>query len=97
MQATLAAIASICAFIEWFINPAMEWLLGGIIIGAVIPFTLIVIFPTNKRLLDPSLDKDSGEAKGLMDRWEKLHAVRSILSFISLLIFLYAVIFKEIC
>ncbi len=65
-------------------SPA-PWLAGGLLLGAVIPFTLIVILPTNKRLLDPSLDKDSQLAEQLLQRWATLHAVRSALS---LLVFL---------
>jgi hypothetical protein len=33
------------------------------------PFPLIVILPTNKRLLDPSLDKDSELAEQILQRW----------------------------
>ena len=65
------------------------WLTGGIILGAVIPFTLIVIFPTNKKLLDSSLDKNSELATKLLIRWGRLHAVRSVLSLISFLIFIF--------
>jgi hypothetical protein len=49
-------------------------------IGSVIPFTLIVIFPTNKLLLSPTLDRRSVEAGCLLARWGMLHAVRSVLS-----------------
>jgi Domain of unknown function (DUF1772) len=63
--------------------------MGGILLG-LIPFTLIVILPTNRRLLSPALAKDSPEAAQLLDRWGKLHAVRSILSFSSLLVFLFS-------
>ena len=54
------------------------------------PFTLIVILPTNKLLLDPSLDKDSALAAQLLHRWAKFHAVRSALSLASFLTFLAA-------
>lgn len=54
-------------------------LAGGLLLGAVVPFTLLVIFPTNRRLLDPSLDSASGEAATLLRRWDRLHAVRSVL------------------
>ena len=46
------------------------------------------ILPTNKRLLDPSLDKDSDLAEQLLQRWGTLHAVRSALSLASFLLFL---------
>ena len=69
----------------------MVWLLiGGILLGLVIPFTLIVILPTNRKLLSANLDKESAEARQLLDRWNGLHAVRSFLSFSSFLVFLAA-------
>jgi hypothetical protein len=36
--------------------------------------------PTNKRLLDARLDAGSGEAAGLLQRWARLHAVRTVIS-----------------
>jgi len=54
--------------------------LGAIFLSSVAPFTLIVIFPTNKQLLDPMLEAGSVRAAALLRRWNKLHAVRSILS-----------------
>jgi Domain of unknown function (DUF1772) len=43
--------------------------------------TFIVIMPTNHRLLEPGRDPDSNETRGLLEKWGKLHAVRSALSF----------------
>lgn len=54
--------------------------LGAISLSSVAPFTLIVIFPTNKQLLDQTLDARSERAAALLRRWNRLHAVRSILS-----------------
>jgi Domain of unknown function (DUF1772) len=45
------------------------WLVGGLLLGAVIPFTLVVIMPTNKCLLEPALDKSSEFAQQLLVRW----------------------------
>lgn len=89
LQATLAAVGFLSAVGIWFTRSSISWLIGGIILGAVIPFTLIVIFPTNKQLLDSSLDKNSPLAAALLRRWAWLHAVRSVLSFISFLMFVY--------
>ena len=55
-------------------------LLGGLLLGTVIPFTLLVILPTNKQLLDPGLDRRSAKAASLLDRWGRLHMVRSVVS-----------------
>ena len=92
MQVSLAVISFLSSLIAWFMHSSIYWLVGGILIITVIPFTVIGILPTNKRLLDPSLDKDSEYARQLLNRWGSLHAVRSLLSLVSLIIFLYALI-----
>ena len=80
MQASLAAVGLIAALIAWAQGRGVAVLLGGLLLGLVIPFTLVVILPTNQRLLDPSLDRRSAEAAALLVRWGRLHAVRSVLS-----------------
>jgi uncharacterized membrane protein len=92
MQASLAALGTLAATAAWLQGAPVTWLIGGLLLGAVIPFTLIVILPTNKRLLDPSLDKNSEQAQRLLHRWAKLHAVRTALSLAALLIFLFAAV-----
>jgi Domain of unknown function (DUF1772). len=88
MQASLAAVGFVCSAVAWLTGASSWWLVGGIILGSVIPFTLMVIMPTNKQLLAPTLDKGSTQARELLSRWDKLHAVRSALSGIALVIFL---------
>lgn len=88
MQASLAAVGFLSAIGAWLSGNGLAWLIGGILLGLVIPFTLIMILPTNRKLLSPNLDKESPEARQLLDRWSRLHAVRSLLSFISFLVFL---------
>src|SRR5262245_20041607 len=53
---------------------------SAILLGVVVPYTLVVILPTNKQLLDPALDARSQKAMNLLVRWGRLHAVRSVLS-----------------
>ena len=89
LQASLAAWGCLSAIAAWLLAAPAVWLLGGVLLGAVIPFTLVVILPTNKGLLDPALDKDSPRAEQLLRRWGKLHAVRSWLSLGSFLVFLW--------
>lgn len=88
MQASLAGTGFLAAIAAFLLGAGILWLIGGILLGLVIPFTLVVILPTNRRLLDPSLDRESREARQLLDRWGKLHAVRSVLSFSAFLLFL---------
>jgi hypothetical protein len=59
-----------------------------VLLGLLIPFTLIVILPTNKRLLDPSLDARSPESAQLLARWARLQAVRTAVSVVVLVMLL---------
>ena len=95
MQATCAAIGLLASIAAWVADAAFWWLVARVLLGSVIPFTLIVMLPTNKRLLNPELDRRSVEAERLLKRWGALHAVRSILSGLALLLFLYLAIFGK--
>jgi len=61
----------------WFGGADVVWLVAGVLLGAVVSFTLIIIAPTNKRLEDRDLDTSSDLARHLLRRWGHLHAVRS--------------------
>jgi hypothetical protein len=87
MQATLTAVGFLSAVAAWVLGGARLWLIGGLLLGLVIPVTLLVILPTNRQLLNPHLRKDSAEAGQLLDRWNRLHAARSVLGFVSFVIF----------
>ena len=95
MQATLAAVGLASSIAAWLAGAAFWWLVAGALLGSVIPFTLFVILPINKLLLSPTLDKQSVEAERLLARWARLHAVRSVLSGLALLLFLCLTIFKK--
>src|SRR5271165_7134481 len=90
MQASLAVVGSVLAFTSWWIGKDVAWLLGGILLFAVVPFTLVVILPTNKQLEGDNLDVSSPKAERLLRRWGALHAVRTGLSLVAFLIFLFA-------
>ena len=95
MQATCAAVGLVASIAAWLAGATFWWLVAGATLGSVMPFTLIVILPTNKRLLSPELDGRSAEAERLLARWGRLHAVRSVLSGLALLLFVYLAIFGK--
>ena len=88
MQASLAVVAFLTSLGAWLIDRALPVLLGGICIAFVIPFTLIVIYPTKLQLEDPKLDVTSLSTASLLARWNRLHTVRSGASVIALVILL---------
>jgi hypothetical protein len=77
MQASLAIAGFLAAVAGWLSTDSTVELAGGLVLGSLVPYTLVVILPTNKRLLDPRLDARSPEAVALLHRWGQLHAVRS--------------------
>jgi hypothetical protein len=95
LQATSAAVGLISSIAAWLAGATFTWLVGGVLLGSVIPFTLIAILPTNKRLLSPTLDRRSAEAERLLIRWGRLHAVRSVLSGLALLLLIYLLILRK--
>ena len=95
MQAAFASLGLLSSVAAWFAGATFWWLVAGALLGSVIPFTLIVILPTNKQLLSPTIDRRSVEAERLLARWGTLHAVRSVLSAAALLLFLYLLIFAK--
>ena len=83
LQGLLAAIGSLLAIGAWLAGAPLMWLMSGVLLFLVIPWTLLVIFPTNKKLLDPFLNRSSDFAHQLLLRWGRLHAVRTALSLIA--------------
>ncbi|HEU5261634.1 MAG TPA: DUF1772 domain-containing protein [Gemmatimonadales bacterium] len=63
-------------------------MVAGLLLGPVIPFTLVVVFPTNTQLLDPSLKPGSARTAALLTRWGRLHAVRSGVAVMALVVLL---------
>ena len=55
IQAALAAVGSLAAVSAWWGGRGGLWLLASLLLGSVIPLTLIVIKPTVERLHDSAL------------------------------------------
>jgi hypothetical protein len=89
MQASLAVFGSLAGMLAGWVQRDAWIATAAVLLGLVVPFTLIVIFPTNKQLLDPTLDRTGAAASALLARWNRLHAVRSALSGVSFAILLY--------
>ena len=95
MQVTLAAVCLLSSIAAWLAGATFWWVVAGALQVSVIPFTLIVILPTNKQLLNPALDRRSAQTERLLARWGRLHAVRSALSAFALLLFLFLLTFAN--
>jgi hypothetical protein len=90
MQASLAVLGGISGALAWWENRDGLWLAGAIVLVANWPFTLLVIMPTNLRLMATAPDSADAATRLLLERWGRLHAVRSVLGAIATLLFLMA-------
>ena len=90
MQAPLAIVSLVAGLAVWLTGAAAAWAVAAVLIGAVVPFTLVGIMPTNRALLAPGRDLDSTETRALLERWGRLHAVRTALSLAATVIYLCA-------
>ena len=87
MQALLAMVGLLAGVAAWFQGGGVGWLVGGLLLGTLIPFTLMVVIPVNRRLLDSRLDRGSAEAARLLSHWGRLHALRTVLGLAAFVVF----------
>jgi hypothetical protein len=90
MQASLAIIGAVCGLLAYYDGGDRLWLLGAALLIANWPYTLLVILPTNNRLLAIEPARAGEDVRRLMRRWGWLHAVRSALGAAATLTFLFA-------
>jgi hypothetical protein len=83
-QASFAAIALAAGVLASVATREWIWAMAGVLVGAAIPFTLLVIMPTNRVLLHGAPADE--EAAVLLARWGRLHWVRSLLGLGALLL-----------
>ncbi|HET7362310.1 MAG TPA: DUF1772 domain-containing protein [Burkholderiales bacterium] len=95
MQVPLAIVSFLAGTGAWLAGAGVLWLVAALFIGAVVPITFILIMPTNRQLLAPGRDLGSLETRVLLDRWGRLHAIRSAASAVATLLMLWALLWGD--
>jgi hypothetical protein len=90
VQVSLAVVAAVAGVIGGLLGGGAVWFLAAGAIFAAIPFTLVFMLRINNRIMDPARDKASAETRVLLERWGRLHAVRTTLSLAASLLFIVA-------
>jgi hypothetical protein len=88
MQASLAVLSGLLGLAAFYVEQRPLAALGGILILANWPYTLLAIAPTN-RVIGAMADGRAGP-RPLIRRWGRLHAVRTLLGVAALCAFLLA-------
>lgn len=79
-QATFSGLCLISGGLAAWLRSDWVWALGAAAVGLAIPFTVVVIRPTNRRLLGDGAP--GGNPAELLTRWGRLHWVRSLLGLV---------------
>ena len=66
-QASTAVICFLTAVLLSALTTEWWWAIGGLTVGAVVPFTLLVMLPTNNHLLDEKARLNPDEATSVLE------------------------------
>jgi len=91
MQVSLAVLAAGSGVASYVVLRDWRWLGGAGLLVAILPYTLLGVMPTNRRLL-AAADSAAGddEVRAGVRRWGRLHAVRTGLGVAAALTFGWA-------
>ncbi len=90
MQASLAILGFLLGAWAWYETGRGLWMAGALALLANWPYTLLVILPTNNRLLATPLEAANAETRALVRKWAALHAVRTALGAIATILYFLA-------
>src|SRR3954468_2594188 len=79
MQAPLASIGFLLGLLAWWQTGNLVWIIGGVLMLANWPVTMLIIMPVNRRLM--AIDTATAESRAMIVKWGSLHAIRTVLGF----------------
>jgi hypothetical protein len=86
LQASLAVLGGVSGAGAGLMGDGAAFLFTALLLFGNVAFTFVAIAPVYERLLDPELAPSSPETLPLLERWGRLHAVRSALGLLAFLV-----------
>jgi hypothetical protein len=93
MQAPLALLSGLLGLAAFYFEQRAMAAVGGILMLANWPYTLLAINPTNRQLT--AMAGGVAGPRPLIRKWGRLHAVRTLLGFAGLCAFFFAQVAAE--
>jgi len=94
MQATLALMGFLLGMWAWHITGKTAFITGALMLFANWPWTMFGMLPINKRLMATAAEHAGPETRRLLEKWNYLHCVRTLLGFLSALAFMRGITSK---
>ena len=69
MQASLAIVGGLFGLVAFLSTLDWRWLLGAVVLLANWPYTIYVIMPTNRLLMDTPPKTATAETRRMHERW----------------------------
>jgi len=92
MQGPLALLGCLLALVAWWQTFDWPWILGALLLVANGPYTLWAIKPINDALATEGSAASPSRSRALIEKWGRLHAVRTALGGAAALAFLWALV-----
>jgi uncharacterized membrane protein len=90
MQASLAIVGFVLGALACWQTGRLTFLVGALLMLANWPWTLLAILPTNKILMATEPATAGPETRALLMKWNRLHAVRTVLGTLATACFIAA-------
>ena len=87
--AASAIVAAVTALIYGKAALASPWTWGSILLLAVLPFTAAVLLPIQRQVTESGRAFEPVEARTVLERWGRLHLVRTCLGLCAFMLFLW--------
>jgi hypothetical protein len=84
LQIVLVSVGVASAIAAYAAGRGVSVLVAGILLGIVMAWTLIVVMPVNRQLLDPARTSATPDTDVLLKKWGRLHLIRTIAALLSL-------------
>lgn len=84
LQIVLATIGVLSAVAAFYAGRGVSVFVAGMLLAIVMGWTLIVVMPVNRQLLDPTRVSTTPDTDVLLKKWGRLHLIRTIAGLLSL-------------
>lgn len=84
LQIVLVSVGVLSAVAAYSVGRGVSVLVAGILLAIVMVWTLVVVMPVNRQLLDPARTSATPDTDVLLKKWGRLHLIRTIAALLSL-------------